>query len=220
MTTKTSGLSTELYDYVRNYGVARPDVIQRELIAETARALPDQAVMQISPEQGAFMTLLTKIVGVRFAVEVGTFTGYSALSVARGLADGGQLLALDVSEEFTKIAQRYWERAGVADRIELKLGPAADSLRALQDEPTIDLAFIDADKGGYIAYWEELVPRMRRGGVILVDNVFAGGEVHDTASSSEMAQSIRAFNDHAERDERVELTMVPIADGLTMARRL
>lgn len=218
MTRKTAELTDELYDYLMTHG-ARPDEIQRDLIDETARVLPDQTGMQISPEQGAFMTLLTRITGARFAVEVGTFTGYSALAIARGLGPDGRLLCCDVSTEYTAIAWRYWERAQVHDRIDLRLGPAADTLRALPEERTIDLSFIDADKPGYIGYWDEIVARTRPGGVILVDNVLAGGRVTEREHADANTRAIQAFNEHALADDRVELTILPISDGVTLARR-
>jgi caffeoyl-CoA O-methyltransferase len=174
--------------------------------------------MQVAPEQAAFLRLLTAVMGVRRAVEVGTFTGLSSLSIARGLADGGQLTCFDISEEFTGIARRYWKRAGVDDRIELRIGPAVERLRELPAEPHLDLAFIDADKQGYPAYWNELVPRVRRGGVILVDNVLWSGRVLDPQAARDF--EIVAFNDLARADTRVELVILPIADGLTMARKL
>lgn len=217
MTPKTTPMSAELLDYLLGHGMG-PDQVQADLIAET-RELGGLAGMQISPDQGAFLTLLARTLGVHDAVEVGTFTGYSSLSVARGLAEGGRLICCDVSEEWTSVARRYWARAGVADRIELRLGPALDTLRAMPAEPSFDLAFIDADKPGYISYWEELVPRMRPGGVLLVDNVFFHGRVVDPADDADNVRGIRAFNDHAAADDRVELTMLTIGDGLTFARR-
>lgn len=196
-----------------------PDAIQSDLIAETQTAMGDLAGMQIAPDQGAFLTLLTRALRVRDAVEVGTFTGYSSLCVARGLAEGGRLICCDVSEEFTSVARRYWDRAGLADRIELRLGPGLDTLRAMPAGPSFDLAFIDADKPGYIGYWEELVPRMRPGGVLLVDNVFYHGRVVDPDDRADNVVAIRAFNDHAAADDRVELVMLTIGDGLTFARK-
>ncbi|HEY8374356.1 MAG TPA: O-methyltransferase [Pseudonocardiaceae bacterium] len=218
MTPKTAGLAPQLQEYLLAYGAPRDEVL-RDLEEETRQLFPEVVRMQISPEQGRFMTLLTRLLGVRFAVEIGTFTGYSSLCVARGLAPGGRLLCCDLSEEYTALARRYWKRAGVEDRVELRLGPALDTLRALPDEPQIDLAFIDADKTGYVDYWEEVVPRVRSGGVILVDNVFAGGQVADPEAGGENARAIRRFNEHAAADDRVELVMLPIADGLTLARR-
>lgn len=217
MSTRTLNLTDELFDYVVAHG-ATPDLVAQELIDETHAALPDRAQMQVAPDQAAFLTLLTKITGVRRAVEVGTFTGFSALAIARGLAAGGTLICCDVSEEYTNVARRYWERAGVADRIELRLAPAAETLAAMPVEPHIDLAFIDADKGNYPTYWAELVPRMRAGGVIAVDNVLRGGRV--LSPSSDEDKAIVAFNEAVLADERVDSVMLPIADGLTLARKL
>jgi caffeoyl-CoA O-methyltransferase len=153
-------------------------------------------------------------------VEVGTFTGYSSLSIARGMPADGRLLCCDVSEEWTAIARRYWERAGLSDRIELRVAPAAETLRTLPAEPYLDMAFLDADKTGYLGYWEELVPRMRRGGVILVDNVLQGGRVVDAPDANASVGAIVAFNDHVTEDSRVSAVMLPLADGVTMASRL
>jgi caffeoyl-CoA O-methyltransferase len=219
MSRTTMTVTQELHDYLVAHNRPQPDDILRDLADETAEVLPDEAGMQIAPEQGAFMTLLTKVVGVRFAVEVGTFTGYSSLCLARGLAPGGRLLCCDVSEQFTSVARRYWERAGLTDRIELRIAPAIDTLRALPADPPIDLAFIDADKEGYIDYWEEIVSRVRTGGVILVDNVFSNGRVLADDPGTTGA-AIQRFNDHAAADDRVELAMLPIADGLSFARKL
>src|SRR5690348_3132176 len=163
-------------DALASYAVAhsgQPDETQRELIART-RELP-QAGMQISSDQGALLTLLTRATGARTAIEVGTFTGYSALAIARGLPPDASLRCCDVSEEWTSIGREYWARAGVADRIELRIGPALETLRALPAEPTYDLAFLDADKTGYPAYYEELVPRLNPNGLLLVDNTLQGG---------------------------------------------
>jgi caffeoyl-CoA O-methyltransferase len=165
------------------------------------------------------MTILTKLVGVHFAVEVGTFTGYSSICIARGLAPGGRLLCCDVSEEWTAIAREHWVAAGVDDRIDLRIGPAADTLRSLPDEPPIDLAFIDADKTGYRTYYDEIVDRLRPGGVVLIDNVLWSGNVIDPADTSDDTEALRALNDHVAADERVEAVLLPISDGLTLARR-
>ncbi len=172
--------------------------------------------MQVAPEQAAFLTFLTRLLGVRQAVEVGTFTGLSSLAIARGLPEGGRLTCFDISEEFTGIARRYWARAGVQDRIDLRIGPAADGLRELPHERHLDFAFIDADKTGYPIYWAELVPRMRPGGVIAVDNVLRGGRVIAPQDAGDRA--IAAFNDEVLADVRVDPVMLPIADGLTLAR--
>jgi caffeoyl-CoA O-methyltransferase len=217
MSRRTEQLSPSLHEYLINHSTP-PDDVLLDLAKETD-ALGGVADMQIAPEQGAFMTLLTRLVGARFAVEVGTFTGYSAICTARGLVEGGRLLCCDVSETWTSIARRYWERAGVADRIELRLAPALETLRTLPKEPNIDISFIDADKEGYIAYWEELVPRTRTGGVLLVDNVLWSGRVADPVAADKSTSIIRAFNDHAVADNRVELVILPIADGLTLARK-
>jgi caffeoyl-CoA O-methyltransferase len=174
--------------------------------------------MQIGPEQGTFMTMLAGLMGARHAIEVGTFTGYSSICLARGLAPGGRLICCDVSEEWTSVARAYWQKAGLADRIELRLGPALGTLRALPGEPSFDLAFIDADKEGYIGYWDELVPRLRGGGVILVDNTFLHGRILDR-QPDDRAQAVRDFNDHALADGRVDLVMLSVGDGLTMARK-
>ena len=213
--------SFQLSETVHAYLVAHSTPIsdtQRWLIDRTAELGP-VARMQIAPEQGRLLTLLAAVLGARQIVEVGTFTGFSSLCLAEGLADGGRLLCCDVSEEWTGIAREAWGRAGLADRIDLRIAPALGTLRSLPDEPHIDLSFIDADKGGYTAYWEELVPRTRPGGLVLVDNVLWGGAVVDAATSDPDTEAIRAFNDHAAADPRVELVMLPIADGLTLARK-
>jgi caffeoyl-CoA O-methyltransferase len=216
MTIKSLALTDELHTYLVAHG-SPPDRIARELIAETAAALPGQASMQISPEQAAFLTFLTRLIGARQAVEVGTFTGLSALAIARGLPPDGRLTCFDVSDEYTAVARRYWQRAGVADRIELRLGRAADTMQALPAEPHVDFAFIDADKTGYPTYWAELVPRMRPGGVIAVDNVLRHGRV--LAPRDDDDRAIVEFNEQLLKDDRVEVVMLPIADGLTLARR-
>ncbi|MEV1144129.1 O-methyltransferase [Micromonospora sp. NPDC049799] len=215
MTTKSIPLTEDLHAYLVAHG-SPPDQIMRELIEETRAALPDDAQMQVAPEQAAFLTFLTRLLGARRAVEVGTFTGLSSLAIARGLVDGGRLTCFDISEEYTGIARRYWTRAGVDDRIDLRIGPAGETLRELPYEREIDVAFIDADKTGYPIYWSELVPRMRPGGVIAVDNVLRGGRVIAPGNADDRA--IAAFNDEVLADVRVDAVMLPIADGLTLAR--
>ncbi|MBB5996897.1 O-methyltransferase [Streptomonospora salina] len=217
MTRTSESVTPQLHDYLVAHS-APVDPVLADLAEETARRYPDQTTMQIGAEQGTFMTLLARIGGARDVVEVGTFTGYSAICMARGIPADGSLLALDVSEEWTALARRYWQRAGVADKIELRLAPALETLRALPGDRRFDLAFIDADKEGYIGYWEELVPRMRPGGVLLVDNTLSHGRVIDPAETSAPVQGIRDFNDHALADERVEPVLLPVGDGLTMAR--
>jgi len=214
---KSLSLSPELHAYLVAHGTP-PDAVQRELIAETAKLGPI-AVMQVAPEQGAFLTLLARLIRAREAVEVGTFTGYSSLAIARGLEPGGRLLCCDVSAEWTAIARRAWERAGVADRIELRIAPAAETLRALPETPRFDLAFIDADKESYATYYEEILKRTRPGGVILVDNVLWSGAVIDAAAQDANTRAIRAFNDKVAADARVECVMTPISDGLTLLRK-
>ncbi|PWU44904.1 SAM-dependent methyltransferase [Micromonospora globispora] len=215
MTTKPLPLTPELHAYLVAHGSA-PDEIVRELTEETRAALPDQASMQVAPEQASLLTFLARLLGARQAVEVGTFTGLSSLAIARGMADGGRLTCFDISEEYTSIARRYWIRAGVEDRIELRLGPASETLRELPRERYLDFAFIDADKVGYPVYWDELVPRMRPGGVIAVDNTLRGGRVLAPQNADDRA--IAAFNDEILADVRVDLVMLPVADGLTLAR--
>ncbi len=215
--TKSIIVTPEVHDYAVAHGTP-PDAVQQSLIAATA-ALGGVSRMQIAPEQGTFMTILTKLVDARFAVEVGTFTGYSSLCIARGLAPGGRLLCCDVSEEWTAVAREHWARAGVEDRIELKIAPAADTLRALPADPPIDIAFIDADKTGYRTYYDEIVARLRPGGLVLLDNVLWSGNVVDESDQSDDTVALRAVNDHVAADDRVEVVMLPIADGLTIARR-
>ena len=178
MNSRSSHLSEEIQDYIAAHS-SRQDEVLADLAAETARRFPGPSGMQIGQDQGALMTMLARMVGAASAVEVGTFTGYSAICIARGLAEGGKLVCCDVSEEWTALARQYWELAGVADRIELRLGPALDTLRALPPGAHLDLAFIDADKTGYAGYWEEIVPRIRPGGLILADNTLQGGQIID-----------------------------------------
>jgi len=215
---KSLGVSPEVHAYLVAHG-SPPDDVLLALIEET-RELGGISMMQIAPEQGAFLTWLARTLGARRAIEIGTFTGYSSICLARGLPADGSLLCLDVSEEWTGVARRHWQRAGLTDRIELRIGPAAETLRALPAEPTFDLAFIDADKGGYATYFEELLPRMPVGGVILVDNVLWNGAVVDPAADDDNTRAIRAFNDAVAADARVEVVMLPIADGLTLVRKL
>ena len=165
------------------------------------------------------MTLLVQLTGARNGIEIGTFTGYSSICIARGLAPDGHLICCDVNQEWTSIAQKYWEKAGLARTIELRIGPAIGTLRALPEVMQFDVAFIDADKSGYLSYWREVVPRMRPGGLIMVDNTFSGGRVIDAGNDNPVVIAIRDFNDHAAADDRVELIMVPIGDGLTIARK-
>ena len=214
---KSFFLSEAIHDYLIAHGTP-PDAVQRSLIEETAE-LGGIAMMQIAPEQGAFMTLLARATGARRVIEVGTFTGYSTLCLARGLPADGFVLACDVSEEWTAIARRYWEKAGVAQKIDLRIGPAAETLRALPEEEAFDLAFIDADKPGYATYYELILARLRSGGLILVDNVLWMGQVVNPAATDPQTQAIRAFNDLVARDARVDCVMLAISDGLTLLRK-
>ncbi len=214
---KSFHVSPEVHAYLVQHGTP-PDEVQRALIEETQK-LGGISMMQIAPEQGAFMTLLARAIGARYALEVGTFTGYSALCIARALPDDGRLICCDVSEEWTAIARRYWEKAGVSEKIDLRIAPGLDTLRALPQQPQLDLAFIDADKPGYIAYYEEILERLRPGGLILVDNVLWLGRVADPDAGDEQTLAIRGFNDHVARDSRVECVMLPVSDGLTLLRK-
>ncbi|MFI7550601.1 O-methyltransferase [Micromonospora sediminimaris] len=214
MTLKSIPLTDDLHQYLVAHG-APPDEVISDLARETLALLPEHASMQVAPEQAAFLTFLTRLLGARQAVEVGTFTGLSSLAIARGLTEGGRLTCFDISEEYTSVARRYWARAGVDDRIDLRIGPAGDTLRELPHERYLDFAFIDADKTGYPVYWAELVPRMRPGGVIAVDNVLRNGRVVAPQSADDRA--IAAFNEDVLADVRVDAVMLPIADGLTLA---
>lgn len=219
MANRTITLSDGLYDYLLDVSLREPDVLRR-LREETAK-IP-AAAMQIAPEQGQFMALLVELMGARKAIEVGTFTGYSSLSVALALPPDGRLVACDVSAEWTDVARRYWAEAGVADRIDLRLGPALETLDALIAEGeagTFDFAFIDADKAGYDAYYERILTLLRPGGLVSVDNVLWSGRVIDTAKQDSDTRAIRAFNEKIHADPRVSLSLVPIGDGLTLARK-
>jgi caffeoyl-CoA O-methyltransferase len=205
-------------DYLLTHSTAQDDVLAR-LAEETRASFSDNAGMQISSDEGALLTMLARLTGARNAVEVGTFTGYSSICIARGLADGGRLLACDVSGEWTAMARRYWAEAGVEDRIELRLAPAVETLAALPAEQTIDFAFVDADKESYPTYYEELVSRLRPGGLVLLDNVLLGGRVFDDGEGGERVVAMRAVNDRVAADERVDVVMLPVRDGVTVARR-
>jgi caffeoyl-CoA O-methyltransferase len=219
MTPRSFLLTPELAAYVRASSEG-PDAVAADLLAETA-AMAERgevpATMQIAPEQGAFMQLLTRALGVRRAIEIGTFTGYSALCIARGLPADGSLLCLDRSEEWTAVARRFWSRAGLGERIELRLGDALPTLRSLPEEPTFDFAFIDADKTGYATYVEELYPRMTPDGIVLLDNTLWSGKVLDPATDDDHA--LVALNAALAADPRWETVLLPLADGLTMLRK-
>lgn len=216
---KITPLSDALYDYLAAHRTP-DDPLLDELRAETARVHGPLARMQIGYEQATLLGLLVGALGARRVVEVGVFTGTSSLVMARALPPGGKLYACDISDEFTRLARRYWEKAGVADRIELRLGPGADTLRALPADPPLDFAFIDADKSGYLTYYEEILRRMRPGGVIALDNVLWGGRVIAAEDQSADTVAIRAVNDFVARDPRVQAVMIHVSDGLTLARKL
>lgn len=214
-------LTPALYSYLTTQTTLEADEVLNDLVARTNALLPDQAHMVIPPEEGALLTLLARLIDARVIVEVGTFTGYSSICLARGLGAGGRLHTFDISDEWTKIAEEYWERAGVSTCIELVLGPAVDTLQHHLGETEVDLAFIDADKPGYISYWNELVPRMRDGGLIIADNTLFEGKVGDPeVDPDSKAGAIRKFNAHVLSDPRVESVMIAIGDGLTLARKL
>ncbi len=217
---KFTTFTDELYSYMVTHGARQDDVLRR--VQEETAAMGDISVMQIAPDQGAFMTLLGRLVGASEAIELGTFTGYSAICIARGLAPGGRLIACELSEEYAEIAARNFEAAGVGDRVEIRIGPALETLRAMPERELFDLAFIDADKQGYPDYYEQVLARLRPGGVALVDNVLAGGQVvggHPDDEPRAQIEAIRRVNDLIAADERVDVAMVGIADGLTIVRK-
>jgi caffeoyl-CoA O-methyltransferase len=193
------------------------DAVMRDLAEETHRDLERQSGMQITHDEGELLTMLVRLIGARQAVEVGTFTGYSSICIARGLPDDGHLLCCDVSEDYTSVARRYWERAGVADRIELRIAPAVETLRSLPTEPYLDFAFIDADKSGYPAYVEEVLPRLRPGGLMVLDNMLRDGRVLDPESDDDHA--IHALNEALVSDDRVDVVLLPVRDGVSLARK-
>ena len=220
MSRRTLALDDSLYDYLLAHTL-REHPVQTALREETGKH--PYAMMQISPEQGQFMALLVRLIGARRAIEVGVFTGYSALSVALALPANGMLLACDISDEFTRIGKPYWQQAGIAHKIDLQLAPAADTLNArLQagEVGTYDFAFIDADKCGYDVYVECCLKLLRPGGLIAIDNVLWSGKVAQTAAADDAdTRALQALNDKLIKDERVDLSMLPIGDGLTLARK-
>jgi caffeoyl-CoA O-methyltransferase len=219
MSARTLGLSDELHAYLLNVTLRDQDVL-RDLRDETAQLA--EGGMQISPEQGQFMQLLVKLIGAKRTLEVGVFTGYSSLCVALALPADGQLFACDVSEDYTTIARRYWQRAGVAHKITLNLGPATATLdRFLREgqQNSFDFAFIDADKEPYPTYFEQALQLVRPGGLIAIDNVLRGGRVADEQGRDPDTQIIHELNQRLHQDERIDLSLVPIGDGLTLARK-
>jgi caffeoyl-CoA O-methyltransferase len=217
MLKKTLGLDEHLYNYFLSVSLREPDLL-RQLREETTH-LPN-AIMQIAPEQGQFMALLIKLLGATKTLEVGVFTGYSSLCVALALPENGKLVACDVSEEYTAVARRYWQAAGVVDKIELRIAPALetlDELLATGQAETFDFAFIDADKRNYDGYYERSLQLIRPGGLIAIDNVLWSGRIADPQDQEKNTQALRALNEKLHADERITLSMVPIADGLTLA---
>lgn len=217
MSNRSLGLSDALYDYLLRYGFREPDVLRR-LREETAQHPESQ--MQIAPEQGQFMALLVRMMGARRILEIGVFTGYSSTAMAMAMPGDGRLVACDVSEEYTAVARRYWDEAGVADRMDLRIGPAAETLDALlAEDAAFDFAFIDADKAQYDLYYERVLSLLRVGGVVALDNMFRGGRVADPSVTDEGTEAIRALNEKIHQDDRVDVSLVPIADGVTLARK-
>jgi caffeoyl-CoA O-methyltransferase len=212
---KFTPLTDELHEYMVAHGARQDDVLRR--VQDETAAMGDIAVMQIAPDQGAFMTLLARLTGAREAIELGTFTGYSAICIARGLAPGGRLIACELSEEYAETAAANIAAAGVADRVEIRIGPALDTLADIPERETFDLGFIDADKENYPAYYELVLARTKPGGLIVVDNVLAAGRVVDSDNDQEQVRAIRETNDLIAADERVDCAMVAIADGLMLA---
>jgi caffeoyl-CoA O-methyltransferase len=214
---KYTALDDDLHAYVVDHSDPQDEVLAR-VQAETA-AMGEISRMQIAPDQGAFLTLLTRAVGAKEALEVGTFTGYSAISIARGLGEGGRLICCELSEEFAEIASRNLEAAGVADRVEIRVGPALETLRAMPERELFDIAFIDADKVGYRGYYEEALKRVRAGALILLDNVLQDGRILEPTKHGEQTQAMAALNDELVGDDRVDVAMTAIADGITLLRK-
>jgi caffeoyl-CoA O-methyltransferase len=217
MPDKFTTMTAELHRYAVEHSDRDP--LLRELAEET-EGLGGVAVMMMAPEQGALTTLLVRAIAARRTLEIGTFTGYGAISIARGLPEDGHLLACDVSEEWAAIARRYFERAGLAERIELRIAPALETLRGLDASDPFDFCFIDADKESYPAYYEEALRLLRPGGLVMIDNVFRGGDVVDPENKDGATLAIRELNDRVAADERVLSAMIGVADGITLALKL
>ena len=219
MTNKTIGISDELAAYVVRVGTREPDLLAR--LREETAAIPQHG-MQVAPEQGAFLALLVELTGARRCIEVGTFTGYSSLAVALALPEDGRLVCCDVSEEWTGLARKYWREAGVADKVDLRIAPAADTLDQLlagDEADAYDFAFVDADKSGYDGYYERLLKLVRPGGLIAFDNTLWHGRVLEEDPEDEDTRALQTLNEKLSGDQRVSLSLVPFADGVTLARR-
>jgi predicted O-methyltransferase YrrM len=222
MPEKFTQMTAELYRYAVDHSDGQ-DELMRRLEQETEREAGDMAVMLTAPEQATMMTLLVRAIGARRALELGTFTGYGSIAIARGLPADGALITCDVSEQWTEIARRYFDEAGLADRIDLRLGPAIETLARLPESEPFDFAFIDADKGNYPAYYEQCLRLLRPGGLIAIDNVFYGGLVVSNQGDSQrgkFAAEVRELNDRIAADQRVLSTMLGVADGVTLALKL
>ncbi|MBK5111865.1 MAG: class I SAM-dependent methyltransferase [Thermoleophilia bacterium] len=215
MSLEPTPISTELAQYILDHAGGRDDAL-RQVEDQTAE-LGFLAIMQTAPEQAAFLEMLVRLVGAKQAVEVGTFTGYGAIRIARGLAEGGSLLCCELDPDWAATARENLDAAGVGDRVEIRIGPAMETLKALPDQPTIDFAYLDADKTGYPNYYEELVSRLRPGGLLAIDNVFMGGAVLGPEDEGTVAMA--GLNDRIPEDERVDSVMLGMADGLTLVRR-
>ncbi|MDM9384043.1 class I SAM-dependent methyltransferase [Chlorogloeopsis sp. ULAP01] len=218
-TSKTLHLPNHLYEYLLSVSLREPELLL-QLREETARH--PRANMQVAPEQGQFLAFLVKLIGAKKTLELGVFTGYSSLSVALALPPDGKILACDISEEFTAIARRYWQKAGVADKIDLRLAPATETLEKLLAESgaeTFDFAFIDADKENYYRYYELVLQLIRPGGLIAIDNVLWSGRVTQADIQDSATNAIREFNSKLRQDERIDLSLISVADGLTLARK-
>lgn len=212
-------MTEELSGYLVAHSDPPRTGVHARLIAHTAEVMGDRSTMQVSPEQGPWLTFMARLIGATEAVEVGTFTGYSALCTAEGLGEGGRLRCFDVNAEWVDVGRPYWAEAGVADRIEVTIGPAATNLAKLPEDAGIDLAFIDADKTGYAGYYEQLLPRMRPGGLIVADNTLWSGRVIDESVHDADTLAIRAYNDMVTDDDRVDALLVNVGDGLMLARK-
>ena len=217
MSPRSIGMSEALHSYILEHSTT-PTNVQQQLIDRT-EALGAVSRMQISPEQGVFLAMLVRLLQPKLIVEVGTFTGYSSLAMAQALGDDGHLIACDVSEEWTAVAREHWDAAGVGDKVDLRIAPATDTLEALGNDVAIDMAFIDADKGGYLGYYEAILSRLSANGVILVDNTLWSGAVVDPDVSDGDTEALRVFNAHVQNDDRVTNVLLPIGDGLTMITR-
>lgn len=220
MSNRTLNLDERLHEYLLSVSLREPAILRR--LREETAAMPEHN-MQIAPEQGQFMALLVQLTGVRRAIEIGTFTGYSALAVALAMPDDGRVVCCDTSEEYTDIARKYWDEAGVADKIELRIAPALETLDELLDDPdqprNFDFAFIDADKTNYDNYFERCFDLLKSDGLVAIDNTLWGGKVADTSDLDEDTVAIRALNEKLYADDRIDLSLVPIADGLTLCRK-